>query len=369
MPKKASIFGSYSGHNKGDLAILFVLLKHLLKSSKGLNLLIPSKRPAKLKKVLPKFTEHEMVIYKTFTAYWGIGTLKSIASSDVLVFGGGGLFFDKKFYDPFSNHVINLFLITLVNNFFFKKPIYIFSVGASHLRSKMMLLMTSYILKSASRVTVRDHLTAKLFSKHYKREIKIFYDPAFLLESNIGKTPRIEQFCHQLSAEKKALFVFNSSFLIRIKKESKTGELVELINYLQKRYEVVLSSTTTECRLVDTLASLCEQKSLMVFHPGDINPEELITFFQCFDFVICVPMHAAIFSYNAGIRMITIEYDDKIKAFNRIIGNENSVKIDELKKIPLYIELYQEIEWNKKKIIRQNALTNILKLEEFIYDN
>lgn len=367
MPKIVSIFGSYSGYNKGDLAILIAILKTLLTRTEGLRIFIPSKRPDVLKSALPEFTGHEIVIYKSLTPYWGLQTLRSIRSSDVLVFGGGGLFFDKNWFNPFFNHVVNLFLLTLVNNYLFKKPVYIFSVGASHMQSRIMLFMTSYILKSASRVTVRDRLTAELFAKHYKGEIEIYNDPAFMLEDKLKTTPHVDQFIPRLSEGNKLLFVLDEAFLSKAKKQALTGELTRIINELQAHYQVVLTYNTSDCKIVNQLADRCKKHGLLIFHPNQINPEEFIYFFRLFNVVICSPMHAAIFSYLAGVRMITIEHDHKIKALNKIIGNQNRAAMQNLNEITRLIDCEQKVAWGEKERIRENALNNIISLKEFIY--
>lgn len=369
---KIALFGSYSGYNKGDLSILVAMLKHLLQKQKDFQVLIPSKKPFALKKMLPEYAKNEISIYKTLTPCWGLYTLKNIKASDFLVFGGGGLFFDQKLYNIFSNHLLNLFCIVLLNNYLFKKPVYIFSVGASHLSSKIALFMTKFILNSADRVTVRDHYTKELFAKYCNSKVNLYYDPGFLLNAKKESVSSVEKFQNNLNAEpnfeQKILFVLSNSFLSRLNNNLEMSELINLINRLQGRYRVVLSYNTTASNLIRKLYNRCIQESLSLFHPRDLTPEEFISFFKIFDFSVCVPMHAAIFSYNAGVKMITVEHDHKIRAFNRIVGNENSVEVEQLSKIPRYIDNYRDINWGKKKHIRANALDNILKLKEFSDD-
>ena len=93
MNMKIAVFGSYSGNNKGDLAIITSIVKNLLNNEKSITLFIPSKNPEALKAVLPKFEGNLVKVFKTITANWGISTLKIIKNTDLLIFGGGGLFF------------------------------------------------------------------------------------------------------------------------------------------------------------------------------------------------------------------------------------------------------------------------------------
>lgn len=366
LEKKVTVFGSYSGYNKGDLAILLSIIDNLLQNVKNYTLFIPSKKPTDLKEILPNFEENNVIIFKTITAYWGIQTLQIIRSSDLLIFGGGGLFFDKKPYNLFYNHIVNLFLITLANKLFFKKPIYLFSVGSSHLRSKIMISLTKYILKNSSCITARDYHTVDLFSRYSQKNIGLYYDPAFLIGGDSKISIYMENFIKKLDGNNKIIISFNESFLNQIRNNSKMQEMVNVINILQEKYKVVLTYNTTKSKHINKLYDLCEKNNLEIFHPYNTKPEEIIFLYSIFDFAICVPMHAAIFAYNAGTKMITIEYDDKVKEFNKIIGNTNTVNLNALKRIPWFLEHYNEIDWDKKNNIKENASENFIKLKEII---
>ena len=365
IDKKIAIFGSFSGYNKGDLAILLSMVTNLLHNEKKVTLFIPSKNPAVLCEILPKFEENNLTVFKTITAYLGMRTLQIIRSSDILIFGGGGLFFDKKPYNIFYNHIVNLFLLTLANKLFFKKPIYLFSVGSSHLRSKIMISMAKFILKNSSYITTRDDHTTDVFTQYSKKKVETHFDPAFLIDAAAKTTAHADNLLKK-SHERRIIFVFNELFLNQVYHDFKVHELVNIINRLQGKYQVVLSHNTIESKQIDQLYVLCDKHNLELYHPDKSKPEEIIRFYSFFDFAICVPMHSAIFAYNAGTNIITIEYDQKVYEFNKIIGNKNSVNIYDLKRIPFFIEHYNEIDWDKKNIIKENASQNFTKLKEII---
>src|SRR5574341_2143482 len=97
--KKVVIFGSFSGYNLGDKAILMSMIKNL---KDRCSISVPSKVPENISDI------EGINPFKTFTAFIGIRTVHEVKSSDVVIVGGGGLFFDYKIYNPFFNFLPNM---------------------------------------------------------------------------------------------------------------------------------------------------------------------------------------------------------------------------------------------------------------------
>ena len=229
-----------------------------------------------------------------------------------------------------------------------------------------MISMTKFILKNSSYITARDYRTADLFFRYSKKNVGLYYDPVFLTGGNSKISDYMEGFINRLADNSKIIFVLNETFLNQLRNNSKKQEMINVLNKLQEEYKVVLTYNTSVSNHINKLYDLCDKNNIEIFHPYDTKPEEIIYLYSIFDFAICVPMHAAIFAYNAGTKMITIEYDDKVQEFNKIIGNKNSVNIKDLKRIPWILEHYKEIDWGKKNIIKENASENFIKLKEII---
>ena len=367
MKYQIVIFGSYSGKNKGDVAILQSIVTQLGKEIPNLLIHVLSKKPSNFVNVFPKDKYKHVTFHKSTTAYWGIHTLKILKSVDLLVLGGGGLFFDKNLFNIFYNHVINLFFLSLLNQLFFKKPVYIFSVGASHLESKLSILMTKYIINHAKIITVRDDLTYQLFSKLTSREIKLHYDPAFLLTARKNQSSNtLLSVIDNKRDHTLLLFILNDSLLNYYDKNHGYPGLVNIINTLQEQFFIVLTCNNLDCNNLNKLQDLCNNKNLSVFHPKHLTPEDIMGFYQNFDFAVCTPMHSAIFAYIAGVKLITISYNKKILELNKIIENNNDVAIRNLEKITDFIKNYNEIGWENKPTIIANVLENFNKLSQSI---
>jgi polysaccharide pyruvyl transferase WcaK-like protein len=361
-----AVFGSYSGRNKGDLAILLSVIENLVKENQNLKIHVFSKQPENLLKTFPGHFLPYVIVHKSITAYLGLKTVGILKSTDLLIFGGGGLFFDKKPLNIFYNHVTNLFLLTLINKVVLKKPVYIFSVGASHIKSKVLLWMTKFILDNAQYVTVRDERTFQIFSALTHKKITLHYDPAFLLINDKSKRVGFPNLLKSDHPNERLLFVVNESIIKHHLRTKGTFGLVDLINALQEEYHVVLTSNNQACQPVNQLYDQCIQLRLTLFDPNDLTPQELIAFYRHFNFAICTPMHAAIFAYNAGVKLVTIEYDEKIPELNKIIGNKNSVSMDSLESLPDILVHYQEIDRSRQADIDRIVRENFRKLNQAI---
>ena len=124
---KITILGSWSGRNKGDLAILRSILIQLQNTNKLLTVYIFSKDVNLLRKYLKDITKDssndiKIKILKSINVYFGPKTFHTLALCDKIIIGGGGLFFDTELFNPFFNHILNLFFIVVLLRIF-RKPI------------------------------------------------------------------------------------------------------------------------------------------------------------------------------------------------------------------------------------------------------
>lgn len=360
---KVCLFGSYSGYNKGDLGILTSFIENMHSVNNNVKLCVPSKKPINIQKYIKR---KNVSIYKTLTPYIGLKSIKYINEADAIVFGGGGLFFDRSLYNPFSSHLANLFILTYMNKHFFKKKIYIFSVGASHLKSRLSIILTTYILNNVDVITVRDNHTKLLFSRLTKKPIEIFYDPAFLLHYKREKM--IDNYITRLKIKKNKLVLvsLNSSlFKIRTQREG-IPDLVDMLIKLQNDFSVVLYQNDTSMKFINKLYPLCNRGNIYIFNKTDLSPSQIIYLFKKFDFVISAPMHSSLFAYNAGVKIITINYDDKVTEFNKIVGNKNNVSLNNISRINQYCIAYHNIDYSAQNKIKMRAYQNFTELNMFL---
>lgn len=351
--KTIHLFGSYSGYNKGDLAILYSIIKGIFEVEKNINFIVPSKHPNKIKNYIP-FSN--VKIYKTITSYLGMRTFNMIKRSDFLFFGGGGLFFDKKILNPFYNHVINLFLISLINKIFYKKKIYIFSVGASHLNSKFSLFLTKFILNEAFSITVRDEYTKNVFSKLTKKNIDIFYDPVFSLEPREIKMGEYK---------KNILLIINKACLNDRAKNS----VLDFIEQKKNDNIFLIQNCDDQGVVRILLKDIKNRSNINYLNENNLNPEELSFFYGSFPIVISFPMHGSILTYlNNDIKLITIKYDNKVDNLNKIINNKNYIELNCFKDINKILNNYKAIPKEKKQAIINNVNNHFWVIKKILND-
>jgi polysaccharide pyruvyl transferase WcaK-like protein len=350
--RRITILGSFSGRNKGDLAILRSELIHLKKRAakehlrdkpvrgEPLTVYIFTKDVPQMRQYLSDLITDvkdnkgiSIKILRGFTSYIGPKTLPILAKSDKVVIGGGGIFFDTRLFDITFNHLLNLFIITLWLKLLGKQVI-IFAVGCSHLNSRLARWMTKVVLNNAKIVTARDELSKRIFSECTDKEIVLGRGPAFLLEPK--KTVRAEKIIQSWPTDRKILLCLSELMFIKKNVANPQNTLKQFLNHVsefaeQNGYTILTYTNYTNQSFASKTAKLCGKPAqAMLKGDNHLLPEELIYLFSKFDFVIAAQMHVAIFTYIAGIALMNLIYDDKVKEFNKLVGNQNYLHLAEM---------------------------------------
>ncbi len=354
--RRITILGSFSGRNKGDLAILRSELIQLKTRAEEepIRGKPPGGKPLRDKltvyiftKDVPQMREYlsdlitdakdnkgiSIRILRGFTSYIGPKTLPVLAKSDKVVIGGGGIFFDTRLFDISFNHLLNLFIITLWLKLL-GKQVLIFAVGCSHLNSRLARWMTKVVLNNAKIVTARDEMSKRIFSECTDKKIVIGGGPAFLLEPK--KTVRAEKIVQSWQAGRKILLSLSELMFIKKNVADPQNTLKQFLNHVsefakQNGYTILTYTNYTNQSFASKTARLCgESARTMLKGDNHLLPEELIYLFSKFDLVIAAQMHVAIFTYIAGVALMNLIYDDKVEEFNKLIDNRNYLYLAEM---------------------------------------
>lgn len=352
--RRITILGSFSGRNKGDLAILrseLIQLKTRAEKeplSDELTIYIFTKDVSQMREYLsdlitgakdnkgsfdPAQDGISIKILRGFTSYIGPKTLPVLAKSDKVVIGGGGIFFDTRLFNITFNHLLNLFIITLWLKLL-GKQVMIFAVGCSHLNSRLARWMTKVVLNNAKIITARDELSKRIFSECADKEIILGAEPAFLLEPK--KTFRAEKIVQSWPDGKKILLSLHELMFYRKHLAVHKNTLNQFLNHVsefakQNGYTILTYTNYTNQSFASKTAKLCgESAQTMLKDKNHLLPEELIYLFSEFDLVIATQMHVAIFAYLAGVPLMSLIYDDKVEEFNKLIGNQNYLYLAEI---------------------------------------
>jgi|GEM_PF-2113680 len=360
MSSKILIFGSHSTKNKGDLAILQSIIENIILLNKNVEFFIPSKKPKLLNLYLSKFSNKNILnIYYSITGYLGLEIFYYLKKVDLILIGGGGLFFSRKIFNPFYNHIINIYIIILLNKYIYKKPVVLFSVGSSHLKNNFSKHILKFILRNINLIIVRDQFTFDLFSKLIKyKKVYINYDPAFLLKSE-----KID--IKIINKQKSILFCLNN-YIFDLK-GNQYRSLLDVIKKMSTLFNIYLYQNDSKLDIINKIKSdLRKINNIFIIKDKNYTPGQLISLSGMFNFVISAPMHFSIFSYISGANLVSLIYDDKVYNFSKIIKNSNIVTFDKIKDIPEIIQNYKNNNFEKKENIINNSMGAFYKLKKFI---
>jgi len=335
------VLGSFSGRNKGDLAILRSQLVQLQRRARDeLAVYIFTKDPGWMREYLRDLIagglgerKVHIRILRSLTAYIGPKTFPVLARCDKIIIGGGGLFFDHRLFDISFSHLLNLFLVVRWIKLL-GKEVMINAAGWSYLGSRLGRWMTRIILNNAGVVSVRDELSRRIFRECTDKEIVLGADPTFLLEPK--KTARVERIIESWPEGKKILLSLHEHIFLR--KELPEHEnvlkqfLVQVYEFAEHNgYSVLTYTNYTNQKFATKIAGLCGKSArTMLEGENHLLPEEIIYLFSKVDFVIATQMHAGIFAYLAWVPLMSLIYDDKVEEFNRRIGNQNYLHIAQI---------------------------------------
>jgi len=340
--KQITIFGSFSGRNKGDLAILRSMLIQIKQQSRAqLTVYLFTKDTIKIQQYLQDIITEKTTanrfnikISRSFTSYIGPKTIPALAICDKVIIGGGGLFFDNRLFDISFSHILNIFIITLWLKLF-RKDTMIYAVGCSHLDSKLARWMTKIILNNAKIVSTRDELSRRIFSKcTNKKSIVLGGDPVFLLKPKTNS--RADNIIESWPKNRKILLALHKHIFFRKETSENEKVLKQFSNYINEfaknnSYSVLTYTNHTDQRFASRIAELCEKPvKTMLQGENHLLPEELIYLFSKIDLVIATQMHVCIFAYLAKVPLLSLIYDDKVMEFNQQIGNKNYLHLTEI---------------------------------------
>ena len=335
------IFGSFTGRNKGDLAILRSELIQLKKNAqKKVIIYIFSKEAERLHQyisdiILDEKNENnfETKIFGSFTSYIGLRTLPILVKSDKVIIGGGGLFFDDRLFDISFNHLLNIFILSFFIRLL-RKDTMIYAVGCAKFKSRIGRWMMKFILNSVEVVSVRHKLSRKVVSECTDKDIELGCDPAFLLEPK--KTKRVDKIINSFPKGKIILLAVHKYIFLKEKLPDREDVLKKFVGQVswfasQKGYSILTYSNYTNQEFAKKIAKYCgEPAKTMLSTSNHLLPEELIYLISKVDFVIASQMHVGIFSYLASVPFINLIYHEKVEQFNLYVGNENYLYLSQM---------------------------------------
>lgn len=336
---RISLFNVFFSDNVGDAVIsdnIVASIKENLSSAEvqvvdlgGRDSYTESKnsRLKMLSKVPSFFRTGVVLLYVliNFKRKWRRVWYSAVKKSDLVVIGGGQLF-----YDSYLNFPIKLYLLSMLTKRSNKK-VCIFSVGVS----RNFSLLGRYLLTKAVKnynpveIYVRDlnskQNMQKLLKGNESLNIKVVPDPAVVSDSTytIGNLPKL--------SEKIGVCITSLETLC----QSDRNCLSE--NDLEKFYEKLIREIISEGRQVVlyTNGSLedeifkekifnamknTSQNKLLEKEERVLTAEQLVKLISSFSSLVAHRLHSNIIAFSLGIPAVGLEWDEKVNNFYCGIG-------------------------------------------------
>jgi polysaccharide pyruvyl transferase WcaK-like protein len=255
--------------------------------------------------------------------------LKKINSADLIIIGGGGIFYS--YFLPY-----NLDFIKSI-----KKPFVLFGIGyireiGAPKLNKKQIQSVSFFAKSAALIGVRDNNTKDFLIQQgvSSSRIKVIGDPAVLLKE--VKVPKFEKCKKSKNKIKKitpiriGLNLNYSGWLGFGRWENDIlNSYKQLAEYFQKNYDAeiyYLQHHPSEKNIYGQL----KIKNLQVI---DLAARQQKYFYGQLDLVIGMMLHSGVLAFGAGTPEISVAYDLRNFSFAEFIGHpELVIDLNKLKK-------------------------------------
>ncbi len=241
--------------------------------------------------------------FKNFVAFFQ--NIISIFRADLIIVGGGGIFYDTEFGQSFDTlrrtWSLRFFCMQL-----FKKPVLFWSIGID-LSDEHLRKVSWWFTYKKAKVSVRDRYSQKLLSDIGVVTERIM-DPVFLWDPPIHKTLSSSG----IDIPNKRIGIALRSWYLQDEAEN----IERIVRYLQAHgFEVIFLSHSFHPTNILSHDQEIFQSSAERFHIAITKTmRETLDLYPTLDFVVGMRLHANILSVVHGIPFYSISYGNKTRA-------------------------------------------------------
>lgn len=232
-----------------------------------------------------------------------------IATSDIVVIGGGGIFFDNEPGISFKKNLlewkIRLFWVRL----FRKKVIFMgISVEVKNAENQKKL---AKIFRKNDKIFPRDERSTKILES-YGVAVETLYDSVFLTPPNVKNFPK---------KPKKIGISLRGGFW----SEADISEFQKFLDFLEKNnFECIFLSHSLFGSQTHHDADFVEKNFSKKYHITR-TMDETFAEYEHIDVMISMRLHATIVAANRGIPVVMIPYGPKTLSLAEILGIEKTL--------------------------------------------
>jgi polysaccharide pyruvyl transferase WcaK-like protein len=279
-------------------------------------------------------------------------TLRQFRESSIIIVGGGGLINDQFGVSWLSQWLIAPILANLL-----KKKCMGVGLGVGPIRAPLARKLTHFSMQFFDTITVRDRFSrSELYGViHEKSKVTLAIDPAFF-GRQMNECPR-----------SKAGLTKNRPLLIVPRFDTCSNQMVkkfiaELIDQAGQHTLALAASNKREFLIlkdwVDSLQGGISRK-VDVYDGSDFS--EMIKIIEGASALITMRMHPAIFAFNVGTPLLTVEtYDPKLRSISEQVGCKNiQLDLRSLPDITMKAKLCYELAAKSDALAFTDVISNI----------
>jgi len=296
------IFGSYHGANKGDEAILVSLLRQIDLLDLKIKVVVPSTNPSYIQnkygvdsinmKNAPK------IIHRVY-------------SSDIVIIGGGGLFFDYSFLDTvllIKTQILYWIFIIFLSTIL-RKRIMVYGVGIGPLNSWVAKKLLVKAFNTVDIITVRDNQSKNLLtSLGISKIVHVTSDPVFSLNLSLPEA--------EIENKSEYIVVTIRSWNVEI-----DNKLIDIMSrfcdfLITNEYNIIIipMNIKKDLSISEQLLSKIDSKNASILKCIEVH--EIFSTIGAAKMIIGMRMHSLIFASLSGVPIIALSYNtQKVKEF------------------------------------------------------
>jgi polysaccharide pyruvyl transferase CsaB len=316
--------GSFGYWNAGDEAILAAMVKDLRDLWPGLKLSVVSGNPAGSLAVygLQEIPSHNIA-----------QIINAAKKSDLLILGGGGLFYDYWGVDTSELLTKNQGGLAFYAGFallapLLNKPLMIYSVGVGPLHSEEGQALTRLIFDQAQLATLRDQQSIDLLAAIGAdvTRVQVTADPAFNLQpASKAHTEQLLLNATRRDLARPLVGVALRNWNVGVSPDKWEKEVAEALDRFIERqggtvlllpfHRPVADPLADDSVIAERLKRRLRNQNRVFVLPSEYRPEEKAGILQQCDLVLAMRLHSAIFALSHGIPVVALSYDPKVANF------------------------------------------------------
>jgi len=354
VAKKICILGSNSGHNLGDVAILYSIITNILKLAPETTFEIPAHRRGHIENRFSTDSVRFVQLQRARFSLICLNTLKSILRSDVILITDG-IIFDVGLFKPRFNWLLSLIFVVPFAKLCRKKVVgFLLEIGPLYTTTGRLFAQLVCALSDEMMVREPHSVAALKRIGAAKTPAAVYGDAAFITEPVPEARAREILAEINISSEERAVGInINMYFdfwlrpgeqgLDRKKFIKAFAAGIDLIIEKQQCRVFLLITQSADIRAAKALlAASRHAASLSLINCDRHTPAELQLIISRFNVFVGMRLHSLIFASSVNTPCIGMVYSPRVRNLMELLGQKDlKIELADLTG-PL---LYEKVSW------------------------